>query len=117
MAETKSGPCNEVASGGVGESGASSMVIHHVEAKISKLMVLRTTETSLCPNTGAIAVLIAGDQVAAGVITDQGSSIQLEAQPGDTVVGVVHTFPLFNDIACVRLGELHFRLDECDLVT
>jgi hypothetical protein len=117
MAEAKNGPCTEVADGSVGESGASSMVIHTVNAKISKLMVLRATDSSLCGNTGALAVLSAGGQVAAGIITDPGSSIQLEAQPGDTVVGVVHTFPLFNEIICIRLGELHFRLDECDLVT
>lgn len=117
MAEAKLGPCTEVAKGGVGESGASSLVVHTVEAKISKLMVLRTTETSLCPNTGVLAMLSAGGEVVAGIITEEGSSIQIEAQPGDTVIGVVHTFPLFNEIHCIRLGELYFRLDECDLVT
>jgi hypothetical protein len=117
MAKRQSSPCIEVASGGVGESGASSLATHQVTGKISKLMVLRTTETSLCPNTGAAAVLVVdGVLTAAGIITASGSSIQAEAQPGQWVIGIVHTFPLFNEIMCIRLGELSFRLDECDLV-
>jgi len=115
---TNGGPCQEVAKGGVGESGASSQVVHQVTARISKLMVLRTVESSLCPNTGAAAMLLVnGELQAAGTITDVGDSIQAEAAPGDRVVGIVHTIPLFNDIVCVRLGELSYRLDECDLVT
>lgn len=115
---TSGSPCVEVAKGGVGESGASSQVAHQVGGKINKLMVLRTVESSLCPNTGAAAILaVNGDVRAAGPITGVGSSIQAEAAPGDWVVGIVHTIPLFNDIHCVRLGELSFRLDECDLVT
>lgn len=117
MAKAKGGPCVEVAAGGVGESGASSQVIHRIKGKISKLMVLRTTETSLCPNTGAVAILVVNGSIeAAGIITEEGSSIQAEARPGEWVIGIVHTFPLFNDVVCVRLGELSFRLDQCDLV-
>lgn len=117
MAKRQGRPCVEVASGGVGESGASSQVIHRIEGKISKLMVLRTAESSLCPNTGAAAMLLVNDNVeAAGNVTAVGSSIQAEARPGDWVTGIVHTFPLFNQIVCVRLGELSFRLDRCDLV-
>jgi hypothetical protein len=113
-----SSPCVEVAKGGVGESGASSMVTHEVSARIAKLMVLRTVESSLCPNTGAVAILsVNGNVQASGTITAVGSSIQAEAGPGDWVVGIVHTVPLFNDIHCIRLGELSYRLDECDLVT
>jgi hypothetical protein len=110
-------PCVEVGKGGVGESGASSLITHDVKSEISKLMVLRTVETSLCPNTGAAAMLVVNGAVeASGVITQQGSSIQAEAAPGASVVAIVHTLPLFNDIVCIRLGELSFRLDECDLV-
>ncbi len=32
--------------------------------------------------------------------------------PGDKVVVIVHTFPHFNQIKCVRLGDLSFQLDE-----
>lgn len=113
-----SSPCVEVGKGGVGESGASSMVVHQVSATIAKLMVLRTVDSSLCPNTGAVAILsVNGDVQASGTITAVGSSIQAEAGPGDWVVGIVHTVPLFNDIHCIRLGELSYRLDECDFVT
>lgn len=109
-------PCHEVAHGGVGESGASSMVTHQVTEKPSKLMVLRTTETSLCPNTGAAAMLVVDGTVeAAGDVTAEGSSVQAEAALGARVVGIVHTYPLFNDVHCIRLGELSFRLDECEL--
>jgi hypothetical protein len=117
MSDSKSGPCIAVGQGGVGESGASSLILYQVTGKIQKLMVLRTTETSLCPNTGAVAVLIVnGIPKAYGNITDEGSSIQTTADPGEWVAAIVHTVPLFNEIACIRLGELSVRLDQCDLV-
>ena len=112
------GPCVTVATGGVGESGSSRQVVHQVEAKIQKLMLLKTTESSLCPDHGAVAsLLVDGKLAASGVITDVGDSIQATADPGAWVVGIVHTFPLFNDIRCIRLGELEFELRKCDLVT
>lgn len=117
MPDSKSGPCVAVGHGGVGESGASTFIAHQVKGKIQKLMVLRTTETSLCPNTGAVAVLVVnGSPKAYGNITAKGSSIQTTANPGEWVAAIVHTVPLFNDISCVRLGELCVQLDECDLV-
>jgi len=117
MAESANGPCTGVAKGGVGESGASRAVVHQVTGRTQQLMVLKTVESSLCGNTGALAVLIVDGQVqASGVITDVGSSIQTTADPGAWVVGLVHTFPLFNEIQCIRLGELYFELEQCELV-
>jgi hypothetical protein len=117
MPKSKSGACIAVGHGGVGESGASSFIAHKVTGKVQKLMVLRTTETSLCPNTGAVAVLVVnGKPKAHGNITDKGSSIQTTAKPGQWVAAIVHTVPLFNEIACIRLGELSVQLDQCDLV-
>ena len=117
MPESKSGPCVAVGHGGVGESGASTLILHQVTGRVQKLIVLRTTETSLCPNTGAVALLVVdGDPRAYGNITAQGSSIQTTANPGERVAAIVHTVPLFNEIACIRLGELCVQLDECDLV-
>ncbi len=117
-AESKAtGACIEVGSGGVGESGASSIVLHQVTGNINKNMVLRNVESSLCGNTGAAALLVVNAVPRAfGDITAVGSSIQAEARPGDWVAAIVHTFPLFNEIACIRLGELEFRLDQCDFV-
>lgn len=117
MSDSKSGPCTPVGRGGVGESGASTLILHQVTGKIQKLMVLRTTESSLCGNTGAVALLVVnGKPVAYGNITAQGSSIQATANPGEWVAAIVHTVPLFNEIFCIRLGELSVQLDECDLV-
>lgn len=117
MTYSKSGPCIAVGRGGVGESGASAFISHQVTGTVQKLMVLRTTETSLCPNTGAVAVFVVnGDPRAHGNITVEGSSIQTTANPGEWVAAIVHTVPLFNEIACVRLGELSVQLDQCDLV-
>lgn len=117
MPESKSGPCIAVGYGAVGEPGASTLIEHQVTGKIQKLMVLRTTETSLCPDHGAVAVLVVnGDPRAYGNITTQGSSIQTTANPGEWVAAIVHTVPLHNGIACVRLGELKVQLDQCDLV-
>ena len=117
MSENQKSPCIEVGRGGVGESGASHQLSHQVTGNIAKQMVLRTTETSLCPNTGAVGVLLVnGEPQALGNLTEEGSSIQAEANPGDWVVAIVHTVPLFNEIMCIRLGELCFRLDQCDFV-
>lgn len=117
MADSKAGPCEPVGKGGVGESGASEIILHQVTGSIQKLMVLRTTKTDLCPNTGAIALLVVnGVPQAFGNITAAGSSIQATANPGDWVAAIVHAIPLFNQIACVRLGELYVQLDQCDLV-
>lgn len=113
----KSSACTTVAKGGVGESGASSIVTHIVGGPTSKIIVLRNVDSSLCPNTGAVAVLaINGVPSAVGNLTAPKSSIQVEASPGAQVAAVVHTVPLFNGVVCIRLGELSFHLDECDLV-
>ena len=110
--------CKGVAKGGVGESGASTLLTHVVGGPTSKMIVLRTIGSSLCPNTGAVGVLsVNGIPVASGALTANGSSIQTEAAPGSHVAAVVHTVPLFNGIACIRLGELDLQLDECDLVS
>ena len=117
MVENQSGPCDTVAKGGVGESGANVLLSHRVTGEIAKMMVLRNVESSLCGNTGAVAIMtVNGVPVDHGVMTSVGSSIQAEANPGDYVVAVAHTIPLFNEIACIRLGELSLELDECDLV-
>ena len=117
MPDSKSGPCIAVGKGGVGEPGASTSISHQVTGTIQKLMVLRTTKTSLCGDTGAVAVLVVnGNPMAQGNITAQGSSIQTTANPGEWVTAIVHTVQLHNGIVCVRLGELSVQLDQCDLV-
>ena len=116
-AKVAKGACKIVASGGVGESGATSLVYHRVTGRREIVMVVRNVGTTLCPNTGAVAVLVVnGVTVAHGVITDKKSSIQANARPGDYVIALVHAIPLFNEIACIRLGELEFTLEQCDLV-
>ena len=119
MSDYKTDACVAVAKGGVGESGASSFLLHKVDAKIQKIMVLRNVDSRLCGNTGAVAMLVVnGKPVAQGNITKVGSSIQTPATvgSGDVVVAIVHTLPTFNGILCTRLGELSVVLDECDLV-
>ena len=114
--KVKIGLCTVAGKGGVGESGATSMLYHRVTGKKEIVMVVRTVNTSLCPNTGAVAVLLVnGKSVAHAIITDLKSSIQTSAKPGDDVIALVHAFPLFNGIACIRLGELDFTLEQCDL--
>ena len=116
MSSATTHPCETVAEGGVGESGASALLHHQHCGDTPKMVVLRTTESSLCTNTGAIAALVVnGEPAATANITPVGATVETEAAPGDHVVAVVHTIPLFNDIVCVRLGELEFGLDLCDL--
>ncbi len=106
--------CTTVAQGGVGESGASTLLVHQFNEKIRKRFVLKTVETSLCPNTGAIGVLVvSGQPMANANLTTDGSAIETEVAPGETVIAIVHTIPLFNEINCIRLGELTVELLDC----
>ncbi len=106
-----------VGKGCVGECGKTAAIEYKVDAKINKMMIARTVKTSLCPNTGAYAFLFKnGVEVATGSITKEGVSIQTEAAPGDKIVVYVMTYPLFNKIRCIRLGELNFVLIQQDLV-
>ncbi|ETX00449.1 MAG: hypothetical protein ETSY2_39075 [Candidatus Entotheonella gemina] len=106
-----------VGKGAVGESGPTAMVNHTVKAETEIMMIVKTVDTSLCPNTGALALMFKnGVLVAHGVITDEGASIQNAADPGDQIVVYVATFPIPNEIVCVRLGDLTFHLIQQDLV-
>ena len=119
MSDYKAGACVTVSKGGVGESGASSFLLHKVAATTQKLMVLRNVDSSLCGNTGAVGMLVVnGNPVAQGDITKIGSSIQTPATvgSGDVVTAIIHTVPTFSDVVCIRLGELSVVLDECDLI-
>jgi len=119
MSDYKADSCVAVAKGGVGESGASSFLLHKVDATIKKIMVLRNVNSNLCGDTGAVAMLVVnGKPVAQGNITKKGSSIQTPATvgSGDVVVAIVHELPTFIEIACARHGELSVELSECDLV-
>ena len=63
-----------------------------------------------------LILIINGTPTTFDDITKPESSIQAEAKPGDNVVAIIHTVPLFNEIICIRLGELNVVLNECDLV-
>jgi hypothetical protein len=111
------GACVTVGKGSVGASGASAQVTHKVGGPTSKIIVLRTVDTSLCPDTGAAALLVVnGIHFTVGRITAKGSSIQTEARPSDQVAAIVHTYPLFNGVTCVWPGELAFILEECQII-
>jgi hypothetical protein len=105
-----------VGSGCVGEcsasvGGESPIIKYKVDADRSVTMVLRTSGTGLCKNTGVFAFLFKnGKEVANGDITSLGDSIETKASPGDNIVAYCVTYPLFNDIVCVRGGELKFDL-------
>ncbi|MEP3477832.1 MAG: hypothetical protein ABJZ55_01165 [Fuerstiella sp.] len=114
---TESDACLTVAKGGVGESGASALLTHTVNGPASKIVVLRNIDTSLCPNTWALASLfVNGIPVASGNVSTKGSFIQAEVSSGGSVAAAVHAAPNFNKIVCARLGEASVTLEECDLV-
>jgi uncharacterized Zn-binding protein involved in type VI secretion len=116
MSVAQNSVCQTVASGRVGETGASTLLVHEVEANLAKMMVVRKQDSSLCPNTGVIATLSVNCKpVACANLTDD-DPLSAEVQPGDTVTLIVHTIPMFNGIMCARLGDFDFQLDECDLV-
>lgn len=106
-----------VGKGAVGENGPTAMVNYTVKAKTEIIMIVKTVDTSLCGNTGAFALMFKnGKLVAHGAITDEGAAIQHTANPGDEIVVYVATFPIPNDIVCVRLGDLTFHVIQHDLV-
>jgi hypothetical protein len=114
---TSASACTTVAKGAVGESGASTLLVHQVASRIPKLVVLRVTGSSLCANTGAIGVLaVNGVPVAQDALSKSHPTLQAEASDGDYVSACVYTVPLFNGVLCTRLGDLSVALDECDLV-
>ena len=107
--------CHVVAEGGVGESGESSQIYHQVDGDEEGVIVVRTSNSTLCANTGAVSVLlINGQPVNTGMLAAEGG-MQASAIPGDHVVVVVHTVPLFNDTQCVLFGELEYVVRQCRL--
>ncbi len=106
-----------VGKGCVGECGATSTIEYTVKSKIEIMMIVENVKTDLCPNTGAHAwIFVNGREAATGPITNLGSKINAPAKPGSKIIVHVVTYPLFNEIACVRLGELHYNLIQMDLV-
>jgi hypothetical protein len=64
---TVSTACVSVATGGVGESGASCLLTHTVNGPTAKMIVLRITNSSLCANTwGVAALFVNGIPMASG---------------------------------------------------
>lgn len=113
-----SSACAPIVSGSVGMSGSFCVLTQTVTGPTAKMIKLVTTQTSLCPNTGANAQLLLNNaSVASGEITNPQTTLQTEAQPGDQVTAVISTYPRNNGVVCVQLGELHVELQECDLVT
>jgi hypothetical protein len=105
---------SQIAVGSVGETGASKVLTLRVDGTSKQVVLLRNTQSSLCGSTGAVAQLVVnGEPKAQGDLTKEGSSLKIEAQPGDRVVATVNTIPLDNGIVCARLGELHFVLEVC----
>lgn len=107
--------CRTVAEGRVGESGMSFLRHYRIEGSAEQMIVLRNSQSSLCGNTGAVATLLVnGQPLVWGDITEVDSTVQVRASPGDHVVAVVHAVPLMNEISCIRLGELSIELQSCD---
>ncbi len=114
--EFNSSLCKTVGDGAVGEPGLVSVLQHTVNSDRESIMVVRNNETSLCASHSAVAVLLINGKFAAhGDISSLNSLIQANAQPGDTVIAVAKAVPLQNGIRCVRLGEVKFSLEQCDL--
>ncbi|MGK7950631.1 MAG: hypothetical protein AB4368_18100 [Xenococcaceae cyanobacterium] len=108
-----------VGKGSVGEESNTATIEYKFESNRQKLMIVRTVETNLCPDTGAFAFLFRnGQEVTNGSITELGSSIQAEAEPGDRFAVFVTLYPLFNEVKvfCEDLGNLNFNFIEIDFL-
>lgn len=104
-----------VGTGSIGESATTSMLQHQVQGRSRKRVGLSTVASSLCGDTGVVAMLVVnGTPKVHGVLTRPESRIEVLAKPGDRVIAVAHAIPLYNGIHCVRLGELKLALWERD---
>lgn len=104
-----------VAEGCVGECGSTAKIVYVVDNPNSSSVLvnlcLLNAKSSLCPNTGAIAVIYVNNTAIKKVdITKVGSGTTFTAKNKDVVTVVVSTYPINNGIICVRLGELIFDL-------
>ena len=102
-----------VATGCVGACGVPGELGYYVTPASQRAvpLCLQNLNSSLCPNTGAFALIyVDGSLVASGVITAVGSSIPFVAQAGSTVKVLVPTFSINNGIQCIWLGNLNFGL-------
>lgn len=113
--DQRDGNCHVVATGGVGESGTAALLIHRSNSIDDKVVVLRTVSSSLCGNQAVIASLIVdGVPVQTAILDRVGDSLRTTVKPGSDVVATLALIPRFNDIVCIRLGELQVELGECD---
>ena len=96
------GLCCVVSTGGLGESGATAILHHQVFAGgEDKVMVLKTVNSSLCPNQGVIASLIVdGVPVATKTMSEIGSSIQVSAASGSNIVAIAQNGGVFLSNQC-----------------
>lgn len=110
-------PGKVVGKGCVGECGSTATVEYNVAAPTHINMLVKTVESSLCGNTGALAFIFRnGEEVAHGRLTGPGAMLQAEAAPGDQIVVFALTYPIPNEIVCVRQGNLDFEVIQMDFV-
>jgi len=115
MSDPASISCVEIERAAVGQPGESAIMVHQHSESGQKLAVLRNEQSNLCQNTGAVGILVVnGQPVAQGDLTEVGSSIEARVSTGDVLAAVVHTIPKLNGVVCVTLGELTAVLQECD---
>ena len=87
---------------------------HSGNENIETIVVLRRSDSNLCPSHAAVGLLLAGDQLIHGLLSEA-PFIQINVRPGEEVVAVVLEVRIDDDVMCIEHGELSFTIEECQL--
>ncbi len=107
-------PCGmPLIEGCIGACGAPFLVSYHVIE--NGAYCFTTTDSSLCPNTGAEVAIYLNGKLRSKKDMTNGVFIVVGAQEGDIITIEANLFELDNTIQCIWLGELYFKLGQVGL--
>jgi hypothetical protein len=102
-------PCGmPLIEGCIGACGAPFLVSYRVLE--NGAYCFTTTGSSLCPNTGAEVTIYVNRESRFVKDMTNGVFIVIGAKEGDIITIEANLFPIDNDILCIWLGELYFKL-------
>ena len=102
-------PCGDpLMMGCIGACGAPYLVSYRVLE--NGAYCFTTMGSSLCPNTGAEVTIYRNGKLKHKKDMTDGVFLVVGAKEGDIITIEANLFPIDNDIVCIWLGELYFKL-------
>jgi len=109
LPEQAAPPCGmPLIEGCIGACGAPFLVSYRVLE--NGAYCFTDTGSSLCPNTGAEVTIYLNRELRFQEDMTNGVFIVVGAKEGDVITIEANLFPIDNDILCIWLGELYFKL-------